>query len=165
MIDRVVDTGEAVHTDGAPARPADETDPRRSSWYPVRDDNGVTTAVAVFVADDSARQEAEQALRDSRARTGKLLEVAEELAQAVTVSEVVAAVTAIGRRTVGADWSSCRSAWTRRAGPGAGRERAELGDRDPFPMAARGCDPDGGVCPDGVAAVHRVPCRARAGVR
>ena len=105
VIDRVFDTGGAVHTDGAPARPVDETDPRRSSWYPVRDDNGVTTAVAVFVVDDSAGRKAEQALRDSRARTGQLLEVAEELAQAVTVSEVVAAIAAIGRRTIGADWS------------------------------------------------------------
>jgi PAS domain-containing protein len=70
VTDRVLDTGEAVHTDGAPARPADETDPRRSSWYPVRDDNGVTTAVAVFVVDDSGRREAEQALRDSRGSRG-----------------------------------------------------------------------------------------------
>jgi hypothetical protein len=31
VIDRVVDTGEVVHTDGAPTRPADQTDPLRSS--------------------------------------------------------------------------------------------------------------------------------------
>jgi PAS fold len=33
VIDRVVDTGEAVHTDGSPERPGDETDVLRSSWF------------------------------------------------------------------------------------------------------------------------------------
>ncbi|HEX2362227.1 MAG TPA: SpoIIE family protein phosphatase [Jiangellaceae bacterium] len=106
VIDRVVDTGEVVHTEGSPERPADEIEVLRSSWYPLRDDLGGTNAVAVFVVDDSARLQAAQALHDSRARTGKLLEIADELALAVTVGEVVSAIFAIGRRTVGADWSS-----------------------------------------------------------
>jgi hypothetical protein len=106
VIDRVVDTGEAVHTDGSPERPADETDVLRSSWFPLRDERGRTTAVAVFVVDDAARLQVARALHDSRARTGNLLEVADELAQAVTVGEVVAAIGTIGRRTVGADWLS-----------------------------------------------------------
>jgi hypothetical protein len=106
VIDQVVDTGEAVHTDGSPERPADETDVLRSSWFPLRDERGRTTAVAVFVVDDAGRRQAARALHDSRARTGKLLEVADELAQTVTVGEVVAAIATIGRRAVGADWSS-----------------------------------------------------------
>jgi GAF domain-containing protein len=77
----------------------------RSSWHPVRDADGRVTAVAVFVVDDTTRRPTDQAPRDSRARTGRLLEVADALAKAVTVAEVVAAVTSIGRRTVGADWS------------------------------------------------------------
>ena len=106
VIDRVVTTGETVHTDGSPERPADETDVLRSSWFPLRDERGRTIAVAVFVVDDAARRQAARALHDSRARTGKLLEVADELAQAVTVGEVVTAIATIGRRAVGADWSS-----------------------------------------------------------
>ncbi|HET6921066.1 MAG TPA: PAS domain-containing protein [Jiangellaceae bacterium] len=105
VIDRVVDTGDVLHRDGSPERLLDETDLLRSSWYPLRDGHGRTTAVAVFVVDDAARRQAARALHDSRARTGKLLEVADELAQAVTVGEVVAAITSIGRRTVDADWS------------------------------------------------------------
>jgi Stage II sporulation protein E (SpoIIE)/PAS fold/GAF domain len=106
VIDRVADTDEVVHTEGSPERPPDESDVLRSSWYPLRDEHGRTTAVAVFVVDDSARRQASLALHESRARTGKLLEVADELARAVTVGEVVAAITSIGQRTVGADWSS-----------------------------------------------------------
>jgi Stage II sporulation protein E (SpoIIE)/PAS fold/GAF domain len=106
VIDRVVDTGEVVHAEGSPERPPAETDLLLSSWYPLRDEHGRTTAVAVFVVDDTARRQAARALHDSRARTGKLLEVADDLAGAVTVGEVVATITSIGRRTVGADWSS-----------------------------------------------------------
>ena len=105
LIDRVLRTGEQVEVDDPPDRVSDGTVLLRSSWYPVRDEAGRITAVAVFVVDDTTRQQADQALRDSRARTGRLLQVADELAQAVTVAEVVSAVTAIGHSTVGADWS------------------------------------------------------------
>jgi hypothetical protein len=106
VIDRVADASEVVHTEGSPEQPAAETELLRSSWYPLRDEHGRTSAVAVFVVDDTARQQAARALHDSRARTGKLLEVAGDLAGSVTVGEVVAAITSIGRRTIGADWSS-----------------------------------------------------------
>ena len=105
LIDRVLRTGEQVEIDEPPERVGDRALLLRSSWHPMRNADGRVTAVAVFVVDDTTRRQTDQALRDSRAQTGRLLEVADALAKAVTVAEVVAAVTAIGRRTVGADWS------------------------------------------------------------
>jgi hypothetical protein len=105
LIDRVLRTGEQFEIGEPPERVGDGALLLRSSWHPVRDADGRVTAVAVFVVDDTTRRQTDQALRDSRAQTGRLLEVADALAKAVTVAEVVAAVTSIGRRTVGADWS------------------------------------------------------------
>ena len=105
VIDRVVDTGEAVQpgrgTRAAGGRDRSaaivlESGPRRQ-W---RDDRSRSVRCRRLRAAGSRTGAARQP-----SAHGQLLEVAEELAQAVTVSEVVAAVTAIGRRTMGADWS------------------------------------------------------------
>ncbi|NEE04245.1 SpoIIE family protein phosphatase [Phytoactinopolyspora halotolerans] len=101
MIDRVLRTGETLKTD-EPATPgaAGGVTYLRSTWYLV--DEGERREVAMFVVDDTSQRSALSALRHSRARNARLLEVAEELAEAVTVAEVAAAVSVIGRATVGA---------------------------------------------------------------
>ena len=68
LIDRVLRTGEQVEIDEAPERVGDGALSLRSSWHPVRDAAGRVTAVAVFVVEDTTRQQIDQALRDSRAR-------------------------------------------------------------------------------------------------
>ena len=102
MIDRVLRTGESVEVDEpSVARPEHDYAPHlRSSWYVI--DEGRGREVAMFVVDDTSQRKAVSALRHSRARNVRLLEVADELAQAVTVPEVVAAVEVIGQGTVGA---------------------------------------------------------------
>ncbi|NED97541.1 SpoIIE family protein phosphatase [Phytoactinopolyspora alkaliphila] len=105
MIDRVLRTGETVKAD-EPAVPnaSGAVTYLRSTWYLV--DEGDRREVAMFVVDDTSQRSALSALRHSRARNARLLEVAEELAEAVTVQEVAAAVSVIGRATVGARWTS-----------------------------------------------------------
>jgi serine phosphatase RsbU (regulator of sigma subunit) len=105
LIDQILRTGEQIEEDEPPAGAADRPVLLHSSWYPLLGEAGQVTAVAVFVVDDTTLRQTDLALRDSRAQTGRLLEVAEALAKVVTVAEVVAAVTSIGRDTVGADRS------------------------------------------------------------
>ncbi|WP_129668251.1 SpoIIE family protein phosphatase [Phytoactinopolyspora endophytica] len=104
MIDRVLRTGETLKTD-EPATPvAGSVTYLRSTWYLV--DEGERREVAMFVVDDTSQRSALSALRHSRARNARLLEVAEELAEAVTVQEVATAVSVIGRATIGASWTA-----------------------------------------------------------
>lgn len=101
MIDRVLRTGESIETDEPSVPDADgQLRHLRSSWYVV--DEGRGREVAMFLVDDTSQQRAVDALRHSRARNVRLLEVADELAQAVTVAQVASAVENIGRRNVGA---------------------------------------------------------------
>lgn len=105
MIERVLRTGETVKAD-EPAHPdaSGTVAYLRSTWYLV--DEGDRREVAMFVVDDTSQRSALSALRHSRARNARLLEVAEELAEAVTVREVVGAISMIGRATVGARWTA-----------------------------------------------------------
>ncbi|WP_166353921.1 SpoIIE family protein phosphatase [Phytoactinopolyspora limicola] len=103
MIDRVLRSGETIKADEPPwPSPSGSAPYLRSTWYLVSDDD--QRQVAMFVVDDTSQRSALSALRHSRARNARLLEVAEELAEAVTVDEVAAAVAVIGRATVGARW-------------------------------------------------------------
>ncbi|AYY13516.1 GAF domain-containing protein [Actinobacteria bacterium YIM 96077] len=105
MVDRVLRTGETVKADEPPSPAADGSVAYlRSTWYLV--DEGPRQEVAMFVVDDTSQRSALSALRHSRARNARLLEVAEELADAMTVSEVIAAASVIGRATVGARWTA-----------------------------------------------------------
>lgn len=104
MIERVLRTGESVEVeepafdaDGGGKQPAGRV---RASWYVI--DEGRGREVAMFVIDDTTQQRAVSALRHSRARNARLLEVAGELAQAVTPQQVVAAVDSLARRVLGA---------------------------------------------------------------
>ncbi|NDL56327.1 SpoIIE family protein phosphatase [Phytoactinopolyspora mesophila] len=103
MIDRVLRSGETVKADEPPVPNATGSVPYlRSTWYLVSEAD--RREVAMFVVDDTSQRSALSALRHSRARNARLLEVAEELAEAVTVADVAAAITVIGRATVGARW-------------------------------------------------------------
>jgi PAS domain-containing protein len=108
VIDLVLRTGESVEIDEPLLMTPDlSTEKVRSSWYVI--DEGHGREVAMFVIDDKSQQRAVSALRHSRARNVRLLEVAGELAQAVTVAEVEQAVDAVGRRTVRANRSGIES--------------------------------------------------------
>ncbi|NUU26226.1 MAG: SpoIIE family protein phosphatase [Streptomycetaceae bacterium] len=69
----------------------------KAQWVPVRDADGAVCAVVAVVSDVTEHRHREELLRSSQWRTSRLQLMTARLAGALTVSEVEAAVTELGR--------------------------------------------------------------------
>jgi PAS domain S-box-containing protein len=107
MLVRVLNTGEAIADDDftASAPTTGEVRCWQSRWFPGRSADGQIHGVAVLVTDVTDRRRAEAALRESHQRTQRLQQATAELAQALTIDEVVKVIARIGAATLGATWS------------------------------------------------------------
>jgi len=128
-----------------------------SSWTPVRGPDGEVLAVLAVVNDVTDRHRIADLLGSTQWRIGKLQTVARELAGALTISEVRAAVAKLGQVT-GSSHVDLRlldpvgrSPWPARRGPARGSP--EFDDAVPRPLdrpsasrgSVRGLDPDEAV--------------------
>jgi len=116
-----------------------------SSWTPVRGPDGEVLAVLAVINDVTDRHRIADLLGSTQWRIGKLQTVARELAGALTISEVRAAVAKLGQVT-GSSHVDLRlldpvgrSPWPARRGPARGSEFEDAGLRpSDGPSASRG---------------------------